>query len=57
MRTGKEREEWERLSYSLATSAAVAGAKNVKMQSFNKFKVEKDPKQNRPDDVKRMMTK
>jgi hypothetical protein len=38
MRTGREKESWERLSYSLATSASIAGAKNVKIQDFSKFK-------------------
>ena len=40
MRTGKEKEEWERLSYHLATLAAFKGAKRPKVETFNKFNME-----------------
>tara|TARA_R110002020_G_scaffold368536_5_gene580362 strand:- start:2624 stop:2797 length:174 start_codon:yes stop_codon:yes gene_type:complete len=43
MRSGKEKEEWDRLSYTLANLAAFQGAKNVKVSDFNpKYSV--DPK-------------
>jgi len=35
MRAGREKEQWERLSYTLANMAAFNGAKNVKVGDFN----------------------
>lgn len=55
MRTGKEKEEWERLAYSLATVAAFKGAKNVKVEKFNKFDMKPAERINNPQEVKRSM--
>ena len=55
MRTGKEKEEWERLSFSLANQAAFQGAKKVKIESFNKFDMKSVQRVNNPQDVKRTM--
>jgi len=38
MREGCERERWERTSFALANQASFAGAKNIKLQDFSKFK-------------------
>ena len=38
MRRGAEEEAWDRLAFQLANIAAIAGAKNVKIENFHKFK-------------------
>lgn len=55
MRTGKEKEEWERLAYALANQAAFQGAKNVKVEKFNKFDMHSVKRVNNPQEVKRRM--
>ena len=37
MRTGYEREQWDRLAYQLTTIARIAGSKTAKLQDFHKF--------------------
>lgn len=41
MRRGREKEAWERTSFSLANQAAFQGVKNVKIESFNPKYAEK----------------
>lgn len=55
MRTGKEKEEWERLSFALANQAAFQGAKNVKVEKFNKFTMDSVKRIDNPQEVKRRM--
>ncbi len=55
MRTGKEREEWERLSFLAAHAAVNAGVKDVKVEKFNKFTMDSVKRVNNPTEVKRRM--
>lgn len=40
MRRGKEEEEWDRVSFLMANLAKMAGAKDVDVSDFHKFKME-----------------
>lgn len=53
LREGKEREEWERLSFMMTTISAIAGNKNAKIEDFNKFSILEEEK--KPKDTKSAM--
>jgi len=57
MREGKEQEMWERLSFQLANQAAFQGAKNIKVEQFNKFDMRKTQRVSDPEAVKRSFLK